>query len=793
MHVLSRVAIIFSFCGLLCGNANLARSQESSKALPAVSHQVSGVTSGKEVPQQIFLGTNFACALEKNRWVAGEIGNDGVLRSYLDQMKIARTAMRAALPNSDQWNWWRDVFQGLLGWWASENPFCAMGPEKALIAEQARRLTLESESFSHYREIPPEYTCLGAAKSPAISWSNVPKNTKRFAILVEDRETNLVHWFAIINRTQFGAGSKLQAGIAPDTESTTRGLYQFENDFGVRGYSAPCVAPGEKHRYRFGLFALRSSTASEFGDDASSIRRELRRYSWAETHLMGVVQGGNLTATPTPLPRATPTGTPTVTPTGTSTPTVQPTATFTLTPSRTPTFTSTATSTPTADPTASLTASATATYTVTSTPTALPTATPTWTLTSLPTETPTPVPTESSTATPQLTFTATATPTEEATATPNVRVTDTAAPTSIPLSRVVQVEAGNSHTCALLETGGVKCWGFNGSGAIGDGTSGTNRFTPVNVSGLSSGVIRIAAGSDHTCALLSAGTVKCWGNNGSGQLGDGTRGINRLVPVSVESLGSNVIQVAAGYQHTCALLDTGGVQCWGWNNAGQIGDGTTDYFKLAPVNVFGLTSGVRQISAGRSDHTCGLLNTGAVKCWGSNGSGELGDVTSVGQSRLPVSVLGLGSTVSQVAAGYMHTCALLDTGGVQCWGYNAYGQIGDGTSGINRFAPVDVTGLRAGVEQVAAGFVATCALLETGGVKCWGQEAVGDGTTERRMIPVDVVGLESGVRQITVGGNHACALLDNTRVKCWGANFYGEIGDGTSTSRLTPVDVLSGE
>ncbi|MFH1436616.1 MAG: DUF4215 domain-containing protein, partial [Pseudomonadota bacterium] len=190
---------------------------------------------------------------------------------------------------------------------------------------------------------------------------------------------------------------------------------------------------------------------------------------------------------------------------------------------------------------------------------------------------------------------------------------------------VTAVEAGTSHTCTVLGTGGVQCWGDNEHGQIGDGST-TDRTSPVDVSGLSSGVTAVSAGESHTCALLEAGGVQCWGNNEDGQLGDGTT-TDRTSPVDVSGLSSGVIAVSAGgssgSSHTCALLDTGGVQCWGGNWAGMLGDGSRDD-SSTPVHVSGLSSGVTAIAAGGS-HACALLGTGGVKCWGSNMSGQIGD------------------------------------------------------------------------------------------------------------------------------------------------------------------------
>jgi alpha-tubulin suppressor-like RCC1 family protein len=354
-------------------------------------------------------------------------------------------------------------------------------------------------------------------------------------------------------------------------------------------------------------------------------------------------------------------------------------------------------------------------------------------------------------------------------------------------SGVSAVSASYAHTCALLTGGGMMCWGWNGGGQLGDGTT-TDRSTPVEVIGLEESATAIATGGGHTCALLTVGGMKCWGSNWAGALGDGTT-INRSTPVDVSGMAGNVTAITAGGGHTCALLSEGVMYCWGENSAGEIGDGTMLY-RAIPVDVISLAGGLIEIKAGWV-YTCALLSGGGVKCWGENESGQLGDGTTTGRSK-PVDVFGLDSDVIEITAGWAHTCARLSGGGVKCWGGNMFGQLGDGTT-EDRPAPVDVIGLESDVSAISAGIYHTCALLTSGGVQCWGSNsggALGDGTYDNHLTPVDVSGLASGVTAITTGGGHACALLSSGGVKCWGANESGQLGDGSLSNRNTPVDVI---
>lgn len=353
------------------------------------------------------------------------------------------------------------------------------------------------------------------------------------------------------------------------------------------------------------------------------------------------------------------------------------------------------------------------------------------------------------------------------------------------------IASGSYHTCALASNGAVRCWGDNSTAELGVGTNAA-RAAPTQVAGLGAGVQAVAAKSDFTCAVTATGAVKCWGNNNHGQLGDGTTA-QRRTPVTVTGLASGVQAIAAANTHTCALTSAGAVLCWGDNTHGQLGDGTTTQ-RLTPVPVAGLGSGVHAISAG-GDHTCAVTTAGAVFCWGANNVGQVGDGT-ITQRTTPVLVSGEGSGVQAITLGYYHSCALSTAGAVSCWGYNAVGALGDGSTGDTnhvRLTSVPVVGLTSGVREISAGYEHTCAATTAGAMLCWGWNVrgqLGDNSTTIRLTPVPVAGLSSGVVGMAGGVYHTCAMVTGNAVFCWGANNVMQLGDGTTTDHLTAVSVL---
>ena len=351
-----------------------------------------------------------------------------------------------------------------------------------------------------------------------------------------------------------------------------------------------------------------------------------------------------------------------------------------------------------------------------------------------------------------------------------------------------RISAGANHTCAKMSDGSVRCWGNNDDGQLGNGT--TSEFAaPAPVVGLSA-VTDISAGAAHTCALLNDRTVRCWGVNTYGQLGDGTV-TPRLTPIVVSGL-SDAIALAASQDHTCALLSTGTIRCWGLNSDGQLGDGT-HVERHTPVTVQGISAAVA-LDLGAA-HSCALRSTGGVSCWGYNGDGQLGNGGTVSSSA-PVAVSALSSATA-IALGWDHSCALSSGGSLKCWGFNAVGEVGDGTTAgdpgqTGRLVPVSVIGIASGV-RLAAGYDHSCVALSGGGLRCWGSNLsgeIGDGTLDGdHSSPTSVLGITGSVSDLTVGQAHTCAL-QGTIVRCWGGNFLGQLGTGTvGDPSLTPVAV----
>jgi alpha-tubulin suppressor-like RCC1 family protein len=398
-------------------------------------------------------------------------------------------------------------------------------------------------------------------------------------------------------------------------------------------------------------------------------------------------------------------------------------------------------------------------------------------------------------------------------------------PVAVPgLADAVEVVGGSTHTCARTRSGGVLCWGTGTQGQLGDGSQ--RRTTPTAVPGLAdatglaagqghtcalrrggaascwgagfarapapvkgvAGAVEISAGEDHTCAR-SKGALVCWGRNDRGQLGDGSTA-DQVAAAPVRGL-AEVRGFAAGARHTCALTRAGGALCWGSNDAGALGAG------LLPGGADdGSPSVVRNVAdatdlASGDGFSC-AVNGGAVVCWGAGTLGQLGD-GSPGDRPSALPVPGISDAV-QVVAGLSHACARRSSGQVACWGHGGSGQLGDGAK-VGRPTPVAVSGFADAV-QLAAGDEHTCAVRKAGAVACWGKGGtgqLGQGKQEDSARPVSVAGNLAGVTQLALGAGHSCALTSARKVLCWGSNSYGQIGSGHTVGfdfLLAPTGVV---
>ena len=349
----------------------------------------------------------------------------------------------------------------------------------------------------------------------------------------------------------------------------------------------------------------------------------------------------------------------------------------------------------------------------------------------------------------------------------------------------------------MLQGGSTDCWGFNDQLQLGLPATTPGAPAPTGVPALAPAIAtQISAGKstfnreDHTCARLQDGTVACWGADDAGQLGNGT-----THPFAGPGLVSGIttaVQVAAGGRHSCAALQNGTVACWGANDAGQLGNGTTSP-SAAPVLVTGITTAV-EVTAGE-DHSCALLQGGTVDCWGNDFYGELGNGhAGNGQSSsVPVAAeIFPTNPATEISAGGYNTCAVMQNRTVTCWGNGDHGQLGNGMVFPEDSSPVLVANIN-NATDVSTGLDYACAVRADGGVSCWGSNLNAqlgntthiDATNFDAPTPADVLRI-AGATQVSAGDGHTCATLAPGTAACWGA---GALGDAPSDSPLAPTTV----
>ena len=375
---------------------------------------------------------------------------------------------------------------------------------------------------------------------------------------------------------------------------------------------------------------------------------------------------------------------------------------------------------------------------------------------------------------------------------------------------------GEWNTCALDSNQNVFCWGRNGNGQIGNGQTGTAacgtsghkcKDIPTATNDLGSDVISLAFGHQHACGLLDTGAVKCWGRNNAGQLG--TSGGDKDTPQTINlGSGRTATSIYAGGHYTCAILDDASVKCWGQNDQGQLGIGSTSNTNT-PTTINTLGSGRTAVSLATAfDSVCALLDDGSVKCWGSDFDGQLGNGgTNADLSSPPSSAINLGTsrTAKAITGGEFHFCAILDDDSIKCWGQGTDGKLGTGSTG-DRSTPTSTSGsFASGRYAVAidAGYDHTCVLLDNGDMTCWGSDAdgqLGNGASSSSTVSSlssNIISLGTGRTAISIsaGGTHTCAQLDNGQLKCWGNRADGQVGDNGNfnnpSDRTSPSSVSS--
>lgn len=347
-----------------------------------------------------------------------------------------------------------------------------------------------------------------------------------------------------------------------------------------------------------------------------------------------------------------------------------------------------------------------------------------------------------------------------------------------PPGHVVAMSAADAHTCVVFDDGSARCWGLDDYGQIGDSSLAGGRY-PTQVKALPK-VQKVVTGGSHTCALSLDGCAWCWGGNDDGQLGiGGDEGswVPALVQSPADVFVTNVVDISAHWSTSAALLNTGDVWTWG--------DRISHLARTPEAWILG--SAYKSISVG-AQFACGVRLDGGVDCWGANAYGQLGTGDKLDRTE-PTNVMGL-SDVTGVAVGLRSVCAVLQSGSLYCWGSNKRGTVGDGTT-TDRLTPTQVA--LSEVTGVSLYFTHACARVASGRVYCWGENAlseVGNGTKENPVTSPWQVASIMDAREVVVGSYFSCALRGDHDVFCWGYNQNFELGDGTAKNSPTPVQVV---
>jgi alpha-tubulin suppressor-like RCC1 family protein len=357
---------------------------------------------------------------------------------------------------------------------------------------------------------------------------------------------------------------------------------------------------------------------------------------------------------------------------------------------------------------------------------------------------------------------------------------------------VTQAASGVDHTCVLTAAGGVKCAGNNAFGQLGDGTNNPSSKL-VDVVSFSSGVQSISSSYGYSCAVLTSGAIKCWGNNAYGQLGNNST-TSSNTPVSVSGIASGATAVSVGATHACALVGTS-VKCWGRNVYGELGNNTVANSSV-PVAVTGTLTGATAVSVG-DNHSCAISTSGGIFCWGKNNFNQLDDTTTTTRMVSVATSTSTGATALSVGA--TNSCALI-SGNTKCWGSNVHGESGNGTLGITVTAATIVSGASGAISISLSGSTA-CVVLSNNTARCWGQNdfgQLGNSATGDSLTLQSVSG--PVLSSISVGNQFVCGVTTASEGTCWGNNFFGQFGNGSIGARVIPqraqngisIDVLPG-